>query len=180
MIRYSHVSLMIPCAAESAATITSGLGVQPTRIREEKLYVREAGSSEQQIWHAWMLDSPKTHTEGDPTVRLYALADAIEPFGSRLETLRPQFRAWIDIVYHITPQHPRGLKGEFDWFRMPAELMRRYAAWDLDVSYESFWFDHPDWVRPKPRGFLSAVLDTFRWGGPNTQRNVERVRAGEE
>ncbi len=50
-----------------------------------------------------------------------------------------------DILYHITPQHARGVTGEFDWFRMPAELMRRYGAWDLDVSYESIWFDHPDW-----------------------------------
>ncbi len=163
MIRYSHVSLLIPCDAKSAATITTALGVQPTRIREDKSQgQREGGGWEEHIHHTWMLDSPKSHTDGDPTARLYALADTIEPFASRLPSLRPQFRAWVDIIYHITPQHPHGVMGEFDWFRMPAELMRRYSAWDLDVSYESFWFDHPDWISPTRGGWWSRLFESFK------------------
>jgi hypothetical protein len=150
MIRYSHVSLLIPCDAESAATITALLGVQPTAVREGKTQgQREDGSWQESIHQTWTLDSPKSHTDGDPTARLYALADIIEPFAPRLPSLRPRFSPFVDIVYHVTPQHPHGITGEFDWFRMPAELMRRYGMWDLSVSYESFWFDHPDWIHPQ-------------------------------
>lgn len=159
MIKYSHVSLWIPCAADTAASVTHALGVQPTRIREEKVYSGGVGiPRERRIHFTWMLDSPKSHADGDPTVRLYALADVIEPIASRLGALRPEFSPWVDVMYHLTPQHPHGVTGEFDWLRMPAELMRRYASWDLDVSYETFWFDHPDWIRPKPRGFWSTML----------------------
>ena len=134
MIRYSHVSLLIPCAADSAGTITASLGVQPTRIRESKSHgQREDGSWRESTDCTWMLDSPMNHTDGDPTARLYALADVVESFSSRLPSLRPRFSPWIDIVYHITPQSPHGVTGEFDWFRMPAELMRRYSAWDLGI-----------------------------------------------
>jgi len=150
MIRYSHVSLLIPCDAESAATITALLGVQPTAVREGKTQgQREDGSWQESIHQTWTLDSPKSHTDGDPTARLYALAYIIEPFAPRLPSLRPRFSPFVDIVYHVTPQHPHGITGEFDWFRMPAELMRRYGMWDLSVSYESFWFDHPDWIHPQ-------------------------------
>ena len=139
MIRYSHVSLLIPCDADSAATVTATLGVQPTRIRDTKTQGQaDDGSWKESIHHTWMLDSPKSDTEGDPTARLYALADIIEPFASRLSSLRPRFDPWVDIVYHTTPQHPHGVTGEFDWFRMPSELMRRYSVWDLSISYEVF------------------------------------------
>ena len=159
---------MIPCDAESATLITQNLGVEPTPVRESKSYGQAAGGGwEQQMHHTWMLDSPKSHTDGDPTARLYALADTIQPLAARLPTIRPQFPPWVDIVYHITPQHPHGIKGEFDWFRMPAELMRRFSEWDLGISYEVFWFDHPDWVRPKPPRFWSTVMETLRWGRPD-------------
>jgi hypothetical protein len=167
MIRYSHVSLLIPCDSVSAATITAALGVEPTRIRESKSQVRAAdGNFQERVHHTWMFDSPKSHTDGDPTVRLHALADAIEPFAARLPSIQAEYKPFVDIVYHVTPQHPHGITGEFDWFRMPAELMRRYGAWDLTVSYETFWFSHPDW-KFKRRGWLSKILESFRHRWPN-------------
>jgi hypothetical protein len=170
MIRYSHVSLLILCDSDSAATITAQLGVEPTRIRESKSRTRAAdGGWQENVDYTWMFDSPKSHTDGDPTARLYALADAIEPFAARLPSIRPQFKPWVDIVYHVTPQHPHGVTGEFDWFQMPAELMRRYSAWDLSVSYESFWFDHPDWIRSKRRGWLSGIFKSLRSRGPTNK-----------
>jgi hypothetical protein len=163
MIRYSHVSLLVPCDAENAATVTELLGVQPTIVRESKTQSwREDAGWEESTNYTWTLDSPMSHTEGDPTARLYALAEVIEPFASRLPDLRLKFSAWVDIVYRVTPQHPHGVSGEFDWFRMPADLMRRFGAWDLDVSYESFWFDHPDWVRPDRQGWWSKMVKSFR------------------
>jgi hypothetical protein len=162
MIRYSHVSLLIPCDTESAAVVTELLGVQPTAVRQSKTHgQRKDGNWEESIHYTWTLDSPKSHREGDPTARLYALADVIEPFALRLPGLRPRFSPFVDIVYHVTPQNPHGVTGEFDWFLMPTELMRRYSAWDLCVSYESFWFDHPDWVRPKQQGWWSRVIGSF-------------------
>jgi len=29
----------------------------------------------------------------------------------------------------------------------------------LSVSYEEFWFDHPDWVRPQKKGWLKRFLN---------------------
>jgi hypothetical protein len=162
MIKYSHVSLVIPCDAVNAATITAALGVAPTRVRENKIQARGAdGSMHDRVHHTWMFDSPKSHTDGDPTVRLYALADAIEQFAGRLPSVRAEYKPCIDILYHVTPQHAHGVTGEFDWFRMPAELMRRYSAWDLSVSYESMWFNHPDW-KFSGRSWLSRVVESFR------------------
>ena len=169
MIRYSHVSLLIPVDSESATIITAQLGVEPTRVRESKSQTRAADGIMRDISnHTWMFDSPKSHTDGDPTARLYSLADAIEPFAARLPSIRPQFNPWIDILYHVTPQHPHGVTGEFDWFRMPAELMRRYGAWDLNVSYEAFWFNHPDWVSPSRRSWLDKFSGLFSRGQSRT------------
>lgn len=163
MIRYSHVSLLIPCDATSAATITALLGVQPTVVRESKIWESsEDGSRLESTSHTWSLDSPKSHTDGTPTDRLYALAELIESFASRLPSLRPKFSPSVDILYHVTPQLPHGVFGEFDIFSMPAELMRRYGQWDLSVSYEAMWFDHPDWVAPKQQGWWSRLLASLR------------------
>jgi hypothetical protein len=177
MIRYSHVSLLIPCDSVSAATITAALGVEPTRVRESKMHVRATdGSMQERVHHTWMFDSPKSHTDGDPTARLYALADAIEPFAARLPSIQAEYKPFVDIVYHVTPQHPHGITGEFDWFRMPAELMRRYSAWDLSVSYETFWFNHPDW-KFKRRGWLSRIVESFRSRWPNKSPEPTAVGA---
>jgi len=141
------------------AGISAALGVQPTRVREDKMQIRSNdGQMQESVEYVWMFDSPKSHTDGDPTARLYALADAIEPFAFRLPEIQAKSKPWIDIIYQVTPQHPHGITGEFDWFRLPAELMRRYGAWDLSVSYEAFWFDHPDWVYSKRRGWMSRFL----------------------
>lgn len=162
MIRYSHVSLLISLKTKADADlVTAHLGVQPSRVRENTLkrWSKEEGHSES-VAYSWMLDSPKSAEEADPTGRLSALADIIEPFGERLLSLDPQFRGFVDILYHVTPQHSAGITGEFDWFRMPAVLMRRYVTWNLDVSYEAFWFNHPDWVNPSKGNWLQR---TFRF-----------------
>ncbi len=182
MIRYSHVSLLIPCDANSATTITAALGVQPTRIRESRTQGQgDDGSWHETTHHTGTLDSPKSHTDGDPTARLYALADIIEPFASHLPSLRPQFDPWVDIVYHVTPQHPHGVTGEFDWFRMPAELMRRLSAWDLSISVTPVEFVGRKVSRR--RGFLFGFLFVYfacfaatfpaQWHG----RTLRRVRS---
>jgi hypothetical protein len=108
-----------------------------------------------------MFDTPKSAEEANPTGRLFALADAIEPFGERLLSLEGQFHRFVDIVYHVTPQHPNGITGEFDWFQMPAALMRRLVSWNLDVSYEAFWFNHPDWESPTRRSWFSKFRGGF-------------------
>lgn len=162
MIRYSHVSLVVPCNAESAEDITSILGIQPTRVREETAQIKHDNGWRDCTAYTWMLDSPLCHTDGEPTERLKALADTIEPVAARLPLLRPRFQPWIDIVYHTTPQHPHGVTGEFDWFRLSAELMRRYGGWELNISYEVFWFDHPNWHRPTPGGWFHRLLNRWR------------------
>ena len=163
MIRYSHVSLMIYCKDRSEADLISQhLGTQPSRLREDKLKrgVQEPGHSEVGS-SFWILDSPKSAETADPTGRLFALADSIEPFSERLLTLDPRFHRFVDVVYHLTPQHASGITGEFDWLRMPAALMRRYAAWELGVSYEVFWFNHPDWVSPTRRSPWQRMAKWF-------------------
>jgi hypothetical protein len=86
---------------------------------------------------------------GDPTARLWGLVDAIRPFSEQLVTLDERWKRWIDIVFHVTPQRAAGITGEFDWFRVPASVMKILGEWNLDVSYESFWFNHPDWKVPR-------------------------------
>jgi hypothetical protein len=163
MIKYSHVSLIILCdTAAEAEAITAHLGIPPTRLRESKLRSgnKEKGLTEK-ISFSWMLDSPKSHTDADVPERLSALADAIEPINERLHTLKSLHKPWVDVVYHNTPQHSRGITGEFHWFRMPAEIMRRFSSWDLSISYEVFWFNHPDWEQPKRAGLLSRFVQSL-------------------
>lgn len=160
MIRYSHVSLIVLCdSLVEADAVTKHLGVQPSRVRESKSdsWTKEGGRKENAPFYSWMLDSPKTAENGNPTIRLYALADTIEPFAPRLSSLQTRQPPSVDILYHCTPQHPHGVTGEFDWFSMSSELMRRYGAWNLSVSYEAMWFDHPDWVNPANRSLLRRV-----------------------
>jgi hypothetical protein len=143
MIRYSHVSLLILCDAAGVDIISTHLGCVPSRVdHDPKGEVPKTG-----LTHIWRLDSPLGHSDADPTVRLEALVTVIEPFGDRLLSLDPAYRPFVDIVYHVTPQRLGGITGEFDWFRLPAPLIRRLASFNIDVSYESFWFDHPDWRR---------------------------------
>ncbi len=143
MIRYSHVSLLIPCDAAGVDLISAHLGCSPSRVdHDPNEEVPETG-----LTHTWRIDSPLGHSDADPTGRLDALLGMMEPFGERLLTLDTAYRRFVDIMYHVTPQDLGGISGEFDWFRLPASLIRRLAAFNIDVSYESFWFDHPEWKR---------------------------------
>jgi hypothetical protein len=169
MIRYSHVSLVVLCdTAAEADAVTTHLGVQPTRIRESKAqsWCPKGGHGEKVSW-SWTFDSPKSHTEADVPERLWTLAEAIAPFAERLRTLKSAREPWVDVVYHNTPQHPHGITGEFHWFRMPVEIMRRFSVWDLSISYEVFWFDHPDWVSPKRSGWFRRFSQWIRRGWSN-------------
>jgi hypothetical protein len=143
MVRYSHVSLLILCDEAGVDIISAHLGRNPSRVDHDPTKeVPETG-----LTHTWRLDSPIGHSDADPTQRLDALVTLIEPFGERLLTLDTGYRRFVDIIYHVTPQHVGGITGEFDWFRLPAPLIRRLASFNIDVSYESFWFDHPEWER---------------------------------
>ena len=141
MVQYSHVRLLILCDAAGVDIITQHLGVDPTGT-DSKATVPPT-----KFTHTWFIDSPNTAADGEPNTRLQALADSISPFSSQLISLDERYRRFIDIVYHVTPQHVGGISGEFDWFRMSSQLMAKLGSWNLDVSYESFWFDHPDWKR---------------------------------
>lgn len=168
MILYSHVSLLLCCkTAADAAWVTTQLDVEPTRVREDKIstWSEETGHSEKSSF-TWMLDSPKGHADGDPTARLYALAEVIGLFAERLSTVRPLLDPWVDIIYHVTPNYPDRITGEFDWFRIPAEIMRRYGAWDLSISYEMFWFEHPDKKLNAQRGWLTRLIRRARGAKP--------------
>ena len=172
MIRYSHVSLIVLCdTAAEADAVTAHLGVQPTRIRESKSHSwsPKDGHSEKISW-SWTFDSPKSHTEADVPERLWTLAEAIQPFAERLQTLKSSHKPWIDIIYHNTPQYPRGVKGEFHLLMLPAEIMRSYSAWDLMITFEVFWFDHPDWVSPATVGRFGRVLRRMKKGWSNETR----------
>lgn len=144
MVRYSHVSLLVSCDTADGSDVTALLEVTPTRVRlGEAREVDDKGGWRDVQWHTWMLDSPKG-AEVAPTERLFALADLIEPFAEGLLKLDPRYKRWVDIVYHVTPQLPHTITGEFDWFQLPASLMRRLGHWNLDVSYEVYWFNHAD------------------------------------
>ena len=150
MIRDSRVSLLIPCEADEVQAITDHLGIEATEVRQSCPRVRQPdGTMAEQLWHAWSLDSPMAADAGDATSRLWALIEVIRPSGERLISLDPKWKRFIDIVYRVTPQRPDGIAGEFDWFRVPATMMRILGEWGLDVSYEVFWHNHPDWKRPK-------------------------------
>ena len=160
MIRYSHVSLIILCdTVAEADAVTAHLGVKPVGVRESKSqsWSKKEGHAEKISW-SWMLDSPKSHNDADVPERLWSLAEAIEPFADKLRTLNSKHKPWVDVLYHNTPQHPHGITGEFHWFRMPVEIMRRFSSWDLEISYEVFWFNHPDWVTPQRRSWLSRLF----------------------
>jgi hypothetical protein len=144
MVTYSHVRLLILCDESGLDNIPQQLKIEATGTEKSQCF-----PPPKELTHSWYLDSPIAASDGNPTARLEALADAIEPFGDRLVSLDHRYKRFIDIVYHVTPQHVGGISGEFDWFSCPALLMSRISGWNLDLSYEAFWFDHPDWKRLK-------------------------------
>jgi len=150
MILRSHICLWINCKAEEASEITAQLGIEPSEIRECPITQRQPdGTMAQKDCHAWVMNSPMSAEAGDPTARLSALAEVIRPFGDRLVSLDPRWRRWIDIAYWVTPQRPTGITGEFNWFRLPVKLMKDLSNWELHLSYEVFWHDHPNWKVPR-------------------------------
>jgi hypothetical protein len=157
MIRYSHVALLIPLFEPLGREVSEFLCVTPTTIRESKGY-RRGSTDELEPWtdYTWMLDSKKDVTS-QPVVRLHALLDQIEEFSDRLRLLDPKYKPWIDILFHITPQHPHGIRGEFDWITLPPEMMGRMSRLQLMLSYEVMWFDHPDWRLPWYKRFLRKL-----------------------
>ena len=93
MIKYSHVRLMILCDPTGVDEIKRHLGVNSSEL----IFDPDAEPPPTGFTHTWCLDSPMG-TEGDPTARLTALADAIEKFADRLTTLDARYRRFIDIM----------------------------------------------------------------------------------
>lgn len=150
MIRYSHVSLVIPCNLVAADEITKQLSIKPTRVRHDQIWQRRPdGSIAETTSYTWMLDSPTSAEEAPPVKRLEALLSIVEPHGEALQRLDAKFKRWVDLLYHVTPQHSHGVLGEFDRICLPVDLMRRLVNLNLYLSNETIWFDHPDWVAPK-------------------------------
>ncbi len=83
-----------------------------------------------------------------PIERIHSLIETIEQFSERLLSLEERYERWIDVLFHVTPQHSHGIQGEFDWITFPHETMGRLSALKLTISYEAMWFDHPDWKLP--------------------------------
>ncbi len=79
MIKYSHVRLYILCDEGGVGEITHMLGIEPSEL----VFDPDAEPPPTGLTHQWFLNSPMG-TEGDPTARLKALLDLIEPFGDAL------------------------------------------------------------------------------------------------
>jgi hypothetical protein len=163
MIRYSHVALIIPLEDSSGEAVTKHLGIVPTGVRESKgLRSSSAGVLVPHTSYCWFLDSKKDASY-QPIERIHTLLEEIEPFADRLLTLDSKYRRWVDMVFHAVPQHPHGIMGEFDWLSLPADTMARISRLQLMLSYEVFWFDHPDWRLPWHKRLWRKIKST-----PNT------------
>lgn len=155
MIKYSHIALIIPLLKGDSTgnNITQHIGISPTRIVEFKSQVNNGDDTfREELSYSWYLDSPKNE-DYEPVVRLHALMDLIRPCIENIQSLEKPYSSWIDIIFHITPQHPHGITGEFNWFRLLSSLMKELGEWNLDLSHEVFWFNHPDWTNPKQNFF---------------------------
>jgi hypothetical protein len=149
MVRYSHVRLCIPCTIEEAPHISSQLGLEPSQVVNSQFWSRQHdGTMKENIQYTWALNFPMSAEQGDPTARLGALIELIRPFSDRLLALDQSWKRWIDILFHVTPQRSSSILGEFDWFCVPSPMMKELGAWDLSISYEMMWFNHPDWKPP--------------------------------
>jgi hypothetical protein len=143
MLRYSHVALKIANLNDSTGReITGYLGVKPTKIQESKIRQSRLGeASKETLHHIWSLESPKNQ-EFQLGERVEALLETIAPFSSKLISLDSKYRRWIDLVWHTTPQRENGtITGEFDWIMLSPSQMSRMGAWNLQLSYEKFWFE---------------------------------------
>ena len=147
MVKYSHVSLIIPLEEPTGSEVTTYLGISPSQIRESKgSYRTPAGEMESRVSYSWVLHSPKDQTF-QLTARLEALVAAITPFSEKLVSLDPSYHRWIDIVYQITPQGPTKRQSVLvEGFHVPHGTFKKLGAWNLSISYETLYFDElPHW-----------------------------------
>jgi hypothetical protein len=157
MVKDSEVALIISLKEPTGSGVTTHLGVSPTQIRESKGSSRTpAGEMESRVFYSWVLHSPKDQTF-QLTARLEALVAAITPFSERLVSLDPSYRRWIDIVYQITPQEPTKRQSVLvEGFHVPHGTFKKLGAWNLSISYETFYFDHLP--RRKDSSLLRALF----------------------
>ena len=143
MVLHSHVSLVVMLNDSEGAEVTSHLGVPPTEIKQSSIRTnRDDHSVEERTVYSWHLASPKDATF-ELTDRLAALVDLIVPIAPKIISLPPFYKRWIDVLYHVAPERPNRLTGEFFWFTLPPATMSRLGSCKLNISHEIFWFDHP-------------------------------------
>ncbi|HEY3446052.1 MAG TPA: DUF4279 domain-containing protein [Myxococcales bacterium] len=160
MLLYSHVALLISldtAEGPEADDVSHHLGLAQTQVRRiETVSLSPEGTRKTQVSRIWQLDSPKDATCAAHD-RLVALLDKIEPHTQQVRALDPKHRPWLDLLFHVTPQHSSGITGEFGLFMMSRDVVSRVAALDLSISHETIWYDHPDWGLPWYRRLLRRL-----------------------
>ncbi|MGJ8640446.1 MAG: DUF4279 domain-containing protein [Opitutaceae bacterium] len=147
MIKYSHIALIIPLQSEDGRDVTNHLELEPSQIRESKgSSWSETEGRKEHTSYSWMLES-ELNADHRPIDRIHNLLEQIESQKENILSLDKKYSRWIDVLFHVTPQRPHGVTGEFDWITLPHQTMRRMSDLELSISYESIWFNHPDWNR---------------------------------
>jgi hypothetical protein len=148
MERFSHCRLKISSAAAEKAeieAISAALGCQPSEVAESPVTILKtdgSGHREDRVYYFWVLNSPLSAKQASPADRLLSLIEVIRPFSERLTSLDAHWGRGIDMVesFSIRPApYPA-----FDWFRLPASAIKTLGEWNVDFSYETFWFSEPD------------------------------------
>jgi hypothetical protein len=154
MVLHSHVSFVVLLHDPQGAEVTSHLGIAPTEIRQTKVQTnRDDRTMEEKTVYSWHLASPKD-ASCELTDRLAALVDLIGPLAPKILSLQPSYKRWIDVLYHVAPEKPDTLTGEFFWFTLTPSLMSQLGACKLNISHEIFWFDHPEAEAKRKRSWL--------------------------
>jgi hypothetical protein len=157
MVLHSHVSFVVLLSDPEGADVTSHLGVSPTEIKKTTVQTnREDSAPEETTVYSWHLASPKD-ASFELTDRLTALIELIAPLSPRILSLQPSYKRWIDVLYHVAPDKPGRLTGEFFWFVLQPALMSQLGACKLNISHEIFWFDHPDTEAKKKQSWLAKL-----------------------
>src|ERR1700736_2571683 len=134
LTRSAKVQLVISCKARDEAEITGHLGIAPSCLAtSEARMLQPDGTWSPCTSYSWVLDSPQT--EGELGSRLSALADLVEPFAHRLETLNPRFRPEI----RVTCRSPFE-ELEIIEFQLSPSMMGRFASWKLAIQYQNILF----------------------------------------
>jgi hypothetical protein len=148
MMYLSHCCLRIWSETAGAAeieTITADLGCPPWEIVESPVTILKtdgSGSREDRVNYFCVLNSPLSAKQASPADRLLALIDVIRPFSERLASLDSRWGRTIDIVESFTVRP--GAAPDCDWFRIPAAAVKALGEWNVNFSYETFWFKEPD------------------------------------